>query len=76
MYALLEVSEGRKLDRQHIDLAIDTVDEFVERAQLGYVVMNRARVTDDLRDFATILFGLTKVADADGYELYVPRAAR
>jgi hypothetical protein len=43
---------------------------------LGYVVVSRARVTDDLRDFATVLFGLTKVADADGYELYVPRGTR
>jgi hypothetical protein len=35
--------------------------------------MDRARVNDDLRRFATTLLGLTKVSEAGGYELYVPR---
>jgi hypothetical protein len=74
MHALLEVSEGRKLSRREIDAAIATVDDFARRTNLGYVVMNTAWVTDDVRDFAVILFGLTKVAEADGFELYVPRS--
>ena len=73
MGALLEVSEGRKLPPARIDRAIAGVDDFLRATNLGYVVMNQRRVTNDLRDFTVILLGLTKIDEADGYELYVPR---
>jgi hypothetical protein len=69
--ALFEVSEGRKLQPRQLDQAIAQAPQFVRDTNLGYVVMND-RVSDDLRDFATILLGLTKIAEADGYALYVP----
>jgi hypothetical protein len=73
MHALLAISEGRKLSPHEIDRAIGTVDRFLETLPVGYVIMETSRVSDDLRDFATLLLGLTKVDEADGYELYVPR---
>jgi hypothetical protein len=73
--ALFDVSEGRKLLPDQLDRAIAGAGDFLRATNLGYVVMHRARVSDDLRDFATILLGLTKVAEADGVELYVPRPA-
>ncbi len=71
--ALMDAGEGRTLDPGQIDRAMADAAEFVRATNLGYVVMGRTRVSDGLRDFATTLFGLTKIAEADGYELYVPR---
>ena len=74
MGALLEVSEGRKLSPARIDRALKYADQFMRMTDLGYVLMKRDRVSEDTRYFATVLFGLRLVAEADGYELYVPRA--
>jgi hypothetical protein len=71
--ALIDISEGRGLDRARRDRAIDGADEFLRATNLGYVVIDQARASADLRQFATVLLGLTKIAEADGYELYVPR---
>jgi hypothetical protein len=68
--ALIDVSEGRKLTVGQIDRAIDAADNFVRTTHLGYVVMDSSRVSADLRDFATALLGLKKIAESDGYELY------
>jgi hypothetical protein len=76
MSALLDLGEGRKLEPHKLNRALANANNFVERTNLGYVVMDSARVTADLRDFAVIIFGLEKVAEADGYELYVPRRER
>ena len=73
MHALLTVSEGRKLPRHDMDHAIESVDQFLQKNMIGYVIIDTARTSADLRDFATILLGLTKIDEADGYELYVPR---
>ena len=51
--ALIDVSEGRKLTRGQLDRAIAGADDFLRATNLGYVVMDRARVSADLRDFAT-----------------------
>jgi hypothetical protein len=48
-------------------------DDFMRLAKVGYVVMHTDRTSADLRDFATTLLGLTKIAESDGYELYVPK---
>jgi hypothetical protein len=71
--ALIEISEGNKLTRGELDRAVLGADDFIRTTNLGYVVMDTARATSDLRDFATELLGLTKVAEADGYAVYVPR---
>jgi hypothetical protein len=71
--ALIDVSAGQKLSARQIERAIAGADGFIRATNLGYVVMQRASVSDDVRDFATILLGLVKIAEADGYDLYVPR---
>lgn len=71
--ALMEISEGHKLTDGQIRSAVAAADNFVSETDLGYVVMNQARTSADLREFATILLGLTKVGEADGYELYVTK---
>jgi hypothetical protein len=73
MGALLDVSEGRTLDPAQIDRAFRGADAFLKSTNLGYVIMNERRVSADLRTFATSVLGLTKIAEADGYSLYVPR---
>jgi hypothetical protein len=35
--------------------------------------MKEQHVSPELRDLASRLFALTKIAEADGYSLYVPR---
>ena len=46
--------------------------EFVKQARIGYVVVETARVTPTLRQFAIDAFQLEKVAESDGRELFVP----
>jgi hypothetical protein len=72
--ALMEISEGQKLTRGQLERAVAGSNDFIKTTNLGYVVMDTGRVSNDLRAFATLLLGLTKVAEADGYELYVPRS--
>jgi hypothetical protein len=69
--ALLDVSEGRKLEPAQLARAVSGADDFLRATNLGYVVMDQGRVSADLREFAIALLGLTKIAEADGYELYV-----
>ena len=71
--ALLDASEGRALDPAKIDRAVKGADKFLKSTNLGYVVMDERRVTPELRDLATSVLGLTKIAEAGGYSLYVPR---
>jgi len=73
MSALMELSEGRPLQPGKLNQAVEGADEFIRSANVGYVVWRTERVSRELRDFATTVFGLTKVTEADGYELYVPR---
>jgi len=70
--ALIKLSEGQALTRREVARAIDGAAAFVAAADVGYVVMDSARVSPDLRDFATLVFGLKKVGESDGAELYVP----
>jgi hypothetical protein len=71
--ALIDVSEGQKLTVGQIDRAIAGADDFVRATHLGYVVIDTSRVSADLRDFATALLGLKKIAESDGYELYTTK---
>jgi hypothetical protein len=74
MSALMRLSEGKALEPGQYEAAARNADAFVERSRLGYVVWRNESVTPELRAFAVNIFGLTKVMEADGYELYVPRA--
>ena len=73
MSALMRLSEGQPLQPEQIDLALGSADDFLRRSNLGYVVWRKQAANPELRAFATRLFGLTTVQEADGYELLVPR---
>ena len=73
MGALLDMSEGRTLSPAQIDRAVEGADAFLKSTNLGYVIMNERTVSADLRTFASNVLRLTKIAEADGYILYVPR---
>lgn len=73
MAALMRLSEGGTLEPDQAEAASRTAATFLRRGQIGYVVWRSRDVTPDLRAFATMAFGLTKVADSDGYELFTPR---
>ena len=65
--------ERRPLDGRSAEAARRAARLFVRQANLGYVVMQNARVTPELRAFAIEIFNLIKVDDGYGYELYAPR---
>ncbi len=72
--ALLTLSEGRDLTAEQRAAAFAARDRFLDRARLGYVVIDRARASPELVRFAVELFGLQRI-DRDGErELYVPGA--
>ena len=75
MGALLEVSEGHAAQPAQIERAIEGADTFLKSTNLGYVILNERRATAELRELAVSVLGLTKIAEADGYSLYVPRRA-
>ncbi|HET9370895.1 MAG TPA: hypothetical protein VFO19_11630, partial [Vicinamibacterales bacterium] len=71
--ALIELSEGRALDAELEARARADARAFVDRVALGYVVIDRARVSDTLHAFATDALGLSLVGQTGDRELYVPR---
>ena len=73
MSALMHLSEGKPLEPRQIEAAEKNANAFLQRTNLGYVVWRNDAITPELRAFATSVLGLTRVMEADGYELYVPR---
>jgi hypothetical protein len=73
MSALMQLSEGKPLERWQLEAAAKNAGEFLQRSRLGYVVWRNEVITPDLRAFAIDVLRLTKVMEADGYELYAPR---
>jgi hypothetical protein len=73
MSALMQLSEGKPLEAWQFEAAAKNADAFLTRSSLGYVVWRNEAVTPDLRAFAISVLRLTKVMEADGYELYAPR---
>lgn len=78
LHALITLSEAG--DAQLTDVqrrrALASRDRFMLASNLGYVVMDDARTTTALHDFAIELLRLERVASAEGYTLYVPRVDR
>jgi hypothetical protein len=70
--ALLTLSEGRPLTAAESSLAVDMAEDFLRTAQLGYVVIDSARVSPELRRFAVHALRLTPVMQAEGLELWAP----
>jgi len=70
--ALIALSEDQPVDEvRRQSLAADG-PAFVRRAQLGFVVIDRARAPDPLRRFAIDAFGLALVDASGEFELYRP----
>jgi hypothetical protein len=69
---LIDLSEGRPLAAADLETGRRRGPAFVARSRLGYVVMETARVSLDLRRYATTVLQLQKIAESDGYELFVP----
>ena len=76
MSALMKLSEGKRLSWREEARARENVDQFMARANIGYVIMNDNRVSPELRAFAIDLFGLTKTAESGAFALYEPRPPR
>ena len=71
--ALFWLSEGRELDASRWRSLVEAGPAFVERANVGFVVIDRRRTTRAMREFASTAFEL-QLIDIDGdVELYTPR---
>lgn len=75
LHALIALSEQTPLSPAQREKALASGDRFVERARLGFVMVDDRKATPALRAFAMELFRLQHVSSADGYSLYVPGAA-
>lgn len=68
--ALLDLSERLPLDPAAERAARADAQPLVERTRMAYVVIDTRRASPALRDFAVSSFGLVKIAEEDGRELY------
>jgi hypothetical protein len=70
--ALTLLSEDRTIAASQRESLMQGAASFIRDRKIGFVVIDRARASDDLRDTAIRAFALDRV-DADGvFELYVP----
>jgi hypothetical protein len=60
--ALLDLSEGRPLTPERRAAVIQRAHDILPTLKIGYVVVNRARASEDLIQFAKEAFDLTEVA--------------
>jgi hypothetical protein len=72
--ALIWLSEGRAIDASRRQSLVEAGPSFVDRANVGFVVVDAARAPEVLRQFAIEAFGLHFVDRDDGFELYTPAA--
>jgi hypothetical protein len=73
--ALIRLSENEPLDPAQRDALAARGASWAQRAQLGFVVVDRARAPDALRDFAIRALGLQLIDASGEFELYLPSAA-
>lgn len=71
---LMALSEGRAVSEADVEQAVRRAPGFVQAARVGYVVVDRSRASAPLVEFATRALQLEKIGEADGRELYRPRA--
>ena len=67
---LLRLSEGRPLDAGMKEAAMISGPAFVERMQMGYVLIDTGLCSPELAEFAKRAFSLTWVAREGPLELY------
>jgi hypothetical protein len=70
--ALLRLSEGQSLGPDEVTALAQDVPAFLDRARLGYVVIDRSRTTDPSVTVVIKLLQLTYIAADGPYELYRP----
>ena len=70
--ALIWLSEGRSIDASRQQSLIEAGPSFIQRANVGFVVIDGDRTPDALREFAVQAFGLQLVDRNDVFELYAP----
>ena len=70
--ALLRLSEGGSLRSEEFPALDQHVPSFLDRARLGYVVIDRSRASPELVTTVTRLLRLTYIAADGPYELYRP----
>lgn len=71
--ALMQLSEPQAVVTAVPEPVIASGRDFVERVNLGYVIMETARVRPELRAFAVTAMRLELIDEGDGYELYRPQ---
>jgi len=69
---LIQLSEPQWQAGEVTDSVVASGRDFVDRVNLGYVVMETGRVRPELRTFAIRALGLELIDEGDGYELYKP----
>ena len=71
--ALIWLSEGRELDASRWRSLAEAGPAFVERANVGFVVIDRRRTTRAMREFVNTAFELQLIESDGELELYRPR---
>jgi hypothetical protein len=74
--ALLVLSEGRSLDEETRQRALERARRFVDTASIGYVVIDTAHSSSSLIEFAIEAFDLEKIDEEDTVQLYQPVSMR
>jgi hypothetical protein len=69
---LIRLSEGQQLSLQDLEEVKRRAPGFVDRTRLAYVVIDVSQTPPALRNFAIEAYGLVKLGESDGRELYVP----
>ena len=70
--ALMILSENRTVTASERDALLQNAAEFIHSNNIGFVVIDRARASDELRETAIGAFALERVAADREFELYVP----
>jgi hypothetical protein len=70
MTVLLRLSEGAPVEPKLYDRALSRADRYLDRLQVGYVVIDPTRSSPELVAFTRRVFKTTFVAEAEGLELY------
>ena len=70
--SLMDLSQGGHVSQADLDEVKQRAPGFLERARIGYVVVDVGRTPPALRDFAIDAYGLVKLLEDDGRELYAP----
>jgi hypothetical protein len=71
--ALMTLSEGKPLTLGQEQRADATIDRFITRTRVKYVVVDLARTPPALLDFACRALGLIKIEESGGRALYLAR---